>query len=63
MAVTPPMTLQFKEYKKGKSQIFLDGKEIHHVREYKIESSAYVGKAELTIKMLVQFPVSQENTS
>ena len=62
MAVTPPMTLQFKEYKKGRSHMFLDGKEIHHVREYKIESTAYEGKAELSIKMMVQFPVSQENT-
>lgn len=43
--------------------MFLDGKELHHVKEYKIESSAYEGKAELSIKMLVQFPVSQENTS
>lgn len=63
MAVTPPMKLQFKEYKEGKNHMFLDGKEIHHVREYKIESSAYEGKAELSIKMLVQFPVSQESTS
>ena len=62
MAVTPPMTLQFKEYEKGRSHMFLDGKEIHHVREYKIESTAYEGKAELSIKMMVQFPVSQENT-
>lgn len=62
MAVKPPMILQFKEYEKGKSHMFLDGKEIHHVREYKIESTAYEGKAELSIKMMVQFPVSQENT-
>ena len=45
------------------SHMLLDGKEIHHVREYKIESTAYEGKAELSIKMLVQFPVSQERTS
>mgnify|MGYP006982386321 CR=1 FL=1 len=38
---------------------WMEKRSIHHVREYKIESSAYVGKAELTIKMLAQFPVSQ----
>lgn len=63
MAVKAPMTLQFKKNEKGRSHMFLDGKELHHVKEYKIESSAYEGKAELSIKMLVQFPVSQENTS
>lgn len=63
MALKPPMKLQFKENENGKNHIFLDGKEIHHVREYKIESSTYVGKAELSIKMLVQFPVNQESTS
>lgn len=63
MAVKPPMILQFKKNEKGMSHILLDGKEIHHVREYKIESTAYEGKAELSIKMLVQFPVSQERTS
>ena len=43
--------------------MFLDGKELHHVKEYKIESSAFAGRAELSIKILVQFPVNQENTS
>lgn len=61
MAITPPMTLQFKKNENGKNHIFLDGKELHHVKEYKIESSAFEGKAELSIRMLVQFPVSQEN--
>lgn len=54
-----PMALQFEKNEDGKNHILLDGKEIHHVKEYKIESSAYEGKAELSIRMLVQFPVSQ----
>ena len=63
MEAKKPMILQFKENEKGRRRMFLDGKELHHVKEYKIESSAFAGRAELSIKILVQFPVNQENTS
>lgn len=42
-------------------EIWLDDKRIHHIENYKIESSPYKNKAELSIKMLVQYPVTQEN--
>lgn len=38
MEAKKPMTLQFKENEKGRSRMFLDGKELHHVKEYKIDS-------------------------
>lgn len=41
--------------------LVLDGKELHHVKEYEIKSSDFIGKAELSLKMLVSFPVNQEN--
>ena len=63
MEAKKTMTLKFKENEKGRSCMFLDGKELHHVKEYKIESSTFAGRAELSIKILVQFPVNQENTS
>lgn len=42
-------------------RLVLDGKELHHVMEYGIKSSDFIGKAELSLKMLVTFPVNQEN--
>lgn len=40
-------------------RLVLDGKELHHVLEYGIKSSALAGKAELSLKMLVSFPIKQ----
>ena len=40
-------------------RVVLDGKELHHVKEYEIKSSDFIGKAELSLKMLVTFPVNQ----
>ena len=40
-------------------RLVLDGKELHHVMEYGIKSSDFIGKAELSLKMLVTFPVNQ----
>ncbi len=36
--------------------IYLDDKKLHHVEDYRIESSALPGAAELSIKMLVKYP-------
>lgn len=33
------------------------GKELHHVEAYEIKSSTFAGKRELSLKMLVTFPV------
>ena len=63
METKKPMTLQFKKNETGRNRMFLDGKELHHIKGYKIESSAFAGRAELSIKMMVQFPVNQENIS
>lgn len=58
-----PMRLRVEPKENGGYQIFLDNTEIHHVKEYKIESSELKGKAELSIKLLVDYPVNQENAS
>ena len=42
-------------------RLVLDGKELYHVLEYGIKSSDFIGKAELSLKMLVSFPVDQGN--
>lgn len=54
MEAKKPMILQFKENEKGRSRMFLDGKELHHVKEYKIESSAFAGRAELTLSFIYE---------
>ena len=56
-----PMKLEIKNKEDGGFLLVLDGKQIHHVEEYQIKSSAVKGKAELSLKMLVEFPVNQEN--
>lgn len=63
MAIENPMKLRVKETLGGGYEIWLDEKRIHHVEGYKIESSTSGRTAELSIKMLVQYPVSQENVS
>lgn len=60
----PPMKLRIMKTDEGTCKIYLDKTVLHHVEGYKIESSAIKGKAELTIKMLVEFPtISSENDS
>ena len=36
--------------------LWLDNKELHHVGDYKIESSTLPGAAKLSIDVLVKFP-------
>ncbi len=55
-----PMELKMVN-EEGKRKLFLDGKEMHHVMEYKIKSPQKGNYAELSIKMIVQFPVTREN--
>ncbi len=47
--------LTMKENESG-WDIYLDDKKLHHVENYRIESSALPGAAELSIKMLVKHP-------
>lgn len=47
----------------GIYKIYLDETVLHHIEEYKIESSTIKGKAELSLKMLVEFPISSKNDS
>lgn len=56
-----PMKLEVKSRSNKGAVLVLDGKELHHVKEYEIKSSDFIGKAELSLKMLVTFPVNQEN--
>ena len=55
------MKLEVKSRSNKGAVLVLDGKELHHVKEYEIKSSDFIGKAELSLKMLVTFPVNQEN--
>ncbi len=56
-----PMKLEVRNEGIRGPRLVLDGKELHHVKEYEIKSSDFIGKAELSLKMLVTFPVNQEN--
>ncbi len=60
--VEQPMGLEIKSNAGGGYNLYLDGKRIHHVEDYDLKSSTFGCKAELTLKMLVSFPVIQENT-
>ena len=60
--VEQPMGLEIKSNAGGGYNLFLDGKRIHHVEDYEVKSSTFGCKAELTLKMTVSFPVTQENT-
>lgn len=59
----PPMKLRVIKTDEGTYKIYLDEKPLHHVEGYKIESSAIKGKAELSLRMLVEFPAISENDS
>ena len=49
-----PMKLEIKNGGIRGPRLVLDGKELHHVKGYEI-------KVELSLKMLVDFPVNQGN--
>lgn len=55
-----PMKLRVGTTSDGKHEIWLDDKKLHHVKNYKIKSSPSGKTAELSIKLLVEYP-SQEN--
>lgn len=57
-----PMKLKIESCKGG-YQLMLDDTEIHHIETYQVKSSALSSRAELTITMLVEFPIKQENIS
>lgn len=52
-----PMKLEIKNEGIRGARLVLDGKELHHVKGYEIKSSTFAGKVELSLKMLVTFPV------
>lgn len=56
------MGLEIKSNAGGGYNLYLDGKRIHHVEDYELKSSTFGCKAELTLKILVSFPVIKENT-
>lgn len=56
-----PMKLEVREEDDGFG-LYLDGKRLEYIEEYNIKSSANGCTAELSIKMLVKYPVSQENS-
>ena len=58
MAIKKPMKLGIEPTQSGGYEIWLDDKKLHHVESYKIESSPYGNKAELSIKLLVEYPAS-----
>ena len=60
--VEQPMGLEIKSNAGGGYNLFLDGKRIHHVEDYELKSSTFGCKAELTLKMLISFPVIKEST-
>lgn len=44
--------------------LWLDEKKLHHIKEYEVKkSSALKGKAELSLKMMVNYSPNQESTS
>lgn len=58
-----PMKLKVVKTDDGTYKIYLDETLLHHVEGYKIESSAIKGKAELSLRMLVEFPTISGNDS
>lgn len=58
--MSSPMKLLVKKEEKGYG-LMLDDKLLHHVLEYKIESQHNGKYAELSMKMIVQYPVTQES--
>lgn len=59
----PAMKLRIVKTDKGTHKIYLDEVPLHHVEGYKIESSTITGKAELSLRMLVEFPAISESGS
>lgn len=57
---TEPMELQMKFEEDG-YWIWLDNKRLHHVESYKIESVPFEPYVELSIKLLVRYPVAKES--
>lgn len=51
------------EPEKGGYALWLDDKKLHHVEDYKIESSPFGTRAELSLKLLVLYPVNPKNAS
>lgn len=58
--IVKPMKLKVTN-ENGKYKLFLDEKKLHHIMQYKIESLQKGDYAELSIKMIVRYPVTQEN--
>ena len=52
-----PMRLEIGKRENDGFKILLDGNEIHHVESYKIESSPVGNTAELSVKILVEYPI------
>ena len=57
------MKLEIKAKERGGYRLTLDGMELSGVKEYSVKSLKSKGKAELSLIMLVDFPLSQENAS
>lgn len=55
-----PMKLEVRNEGAEGIYLVLDGKELHHVEAYEIKSSAFAGKRELSLKMLVSFPAMSD---
>lgn len=56
-----PMELKILPTPNGKFEIWLDETKIHHVANYKLESSTNGKCAELTLKILVKYPIEKES--
>ena len=56
-----PMKLEITQ-KDGGYQIKLDETVIHHVEHYSIDQASAPGKAVLTLKVLVEYPVNEKVT-
>lgn len=55
-----PMKLEVRNEGAEGIYLVLDGKELHNVEAYEIKSSAFAGKRELSLKMLVSFPAMSD---
>lgn len=51
------------EATEGGYDLWLDDKRLHHIKDYKIESIPSGPYAELSLKLLVQYPTTRENAS
>jgi len=55
------MNLKIEKKENGSFALWLDETELKWVKHYEIKSSAIKGKAELSVELLVNFPIVQEN--